>query len=220
MKISSRRYLILLYLFPLTLFHLPLTLAYTPPVQTSIPLIFPLTKLSFLGVFVWDLSLTGYQINSIDFENNAAKWVYNGFASGPKLLLCDEAAWNPNFVGGPGVITSTSGSMERTYAGLASHDIIYYSLAVVLVGTWQPSDSFTIQIDNNPPKTYNPSIYSSLFKTMNCGNALIPSYVVFIVGKRFHTANMVTVKNKFQYFIRCIFWRKRTHDVLRHTHII
>ena len=150
-----------------------------------------------LGVFVWDLYISGLNVDTTDSRSNAAKWVSKGFASGPKLFFCDQAAWNPSFFGGPGVITSTSQTMERTYAGLASHDIIYYSLTVALVGVWQPSDSFTIQIDNNPPKTYNPSGYSSLFVSMNCGTPLTPSYIALITGKRFHTASMVTVRISF-----------------------
>ena len=154
----------------------------------------PFTKPPFLDVFVWDLCITGYNQSSVDFENNAAKWIYNGFVSGPKFLLCDKTISNPSFAGGPGVVTSPSGYMERTYVGLASHDIVYYSVTLSLIGAWQSSDSFTIQIDNNPLKTYNPSPYLSRFDHMNCGSSSIASSVPFMVGKRFHSASSITIR--------------------------
>ena len=146
-------------------------------------------------MFVWDFYLEGYYWDGSDFEHDAAMWVYEGFRSDSKLLRCDLSALNPSFAGGFGVITSTVGYMERTYVGFTSHDIIYYSLTVALVGSWQPTHSFTIQIENNAPTTYYPSAYASNFLTMHCGGTT--SYMGFVVGKKFHSTSALTIRISF-----------------------
>ena len=145
----------------------------------------------------------------------ARSWTVSGFSAGrPRITSCDIY-----LLGGPGVVVSTTGLFERTYDQLATHDIAYYSLVVVLFDNWQPSDSFTIKLDSNTPTTYYPNPSPSDYSSYSCSDGSSISNVrLQIVGKRFHSSDSITLKINFHISpstsiaIRAIFFFFASHQ--------
>lgn len=81
--------------------------------------------------------------------------------------------------------------MRRTYFDLANHSVIYFSAAVILSGSWTPTDTFSIQFDDKTLTTWNSLAYLTL--GTNCGNTKQASNRTYVFGKVFHNASQVTV---------------------------
>ena len=91
---------------------------------------------------------------------------------------------------GPSKI-ATTGSIEKTYTGLATHNIIYFGMTVGLCGVWQSSDSFTVVIGS-----YSTSfaIGSAVASKASASCNGVTCLLTALVGKSLHSANTVNVK--------------------------
>ena len=118
----------------------------------------------------------------------AAQWVAVGLInSTQRLTSCSDGL---SYLGGPGLQT-LNGYFERTYTNLVSHDIIYFGFRIIVGGAWQSTHYFSVQFDNGTPKKFYlatavqaPTIICSLNHTIG----------TYVVGRRFHTANSLTMK--------------------------
>ena len=93
--------------------------------------------------------------------------------------------------GGLGLQTST-GYMMRTYSGFGSHTMVYFSVGVFLMGTWNPGDTFSIQFDDKNPTPF--TIKAPTNVNFHCGSSNIDTFFIYIVGKTLHTTSSITIK--------------------------
>ena len=97
------------------------------------------------------------------------------------------------FLGGPSCL-SLSGYIERTYYGFSTHDILYFGFQIILGGTWQPSDSFSLYFDGSILKTFYPHQAVSLYSTASCSTAYNTVLYSEVGGKVLHTNSLLTFR--------------------------
>ena len=143
----------------------------------------------FLGVFVYDL--WGYGASELSvFTSLASRWNTSGFLdTSSKVITCSSY----HYLGGSG-LQGSAGYMQALYTGFTTHDIIYFALTLCLSGTWQSSDTFSIEIDNKGKNTFNIGAYATLHRSGTYGSSSIPYFITALVGKVFHTSSNVTIK--------------------------
>ena len=84
--------------------------------------------------------------------------------------------------------------MQRTYTGFSSHSIIYFSITVHFGGSWQPSDSLILQLDDTYTQVFSlwPSVNGHTTDT--CETLSLSSTKTQIVGKAFHSSDNLNLK--------------------------
>ena len=84
--------------------------------------------------------------------------------------------------------------MQRTYTGFSSHSIIYFSIIVQFGGSWQPSDSLILQLDDIYIQVFSlwPSVNGHT--TGTCETLSLSSTKTQIVGKAFHSSDNLNLK--------------------------
>ena len=120
----------------------------------------------------------------------AMQWTISGFVDQTKRT---RSCYGLSFLGGPGLQHPT-GFMERTYIGFGTHDIIYYSIIIAMGGTWQPSDTFTLELDSNVVQVFSLSWAFSNYGTKTCDNFNSQVFSERLVGKKFHEDSSLTVR--------------------------
>ena len=90
-----------------------------------------------------------------------------------------------------------NGYFERTYRDLATHDIIYFGMVIAAGGSWQATDTFSIQFDDQPARSFQlyPATMSSHATSILCDLPNnYPAAGMQSVGKVYHTASSVTLR--------------------------
>jgi len=100
--------------------------------------------------FSFELKSLGYQIKDLvltdqNFIIEAASWTIppSSLISSARVSKCAGS-----YLLGGYDITQANAVFTRTYENLQDHAMIYFSLYIWLIDTWNPGDTFTIQFDD------------------------------------------------------------------------
>ena len=89
-------------------------------------------------------------------------------------------------------LQSATGYFERTYEDLSPHSIIYFGFKMIAGGSWQQSDSFSVQFDNNNPQTFLLSTAVNAYPSCDCST--IQTLSTSFIGRVFHVASTLTLR--------------------------
>ena len=118
-------------------------------------------------------------------------WSVTGFVSSSNRVgSCSNGLY---YLGAPGLTTSV-GSMSKSYFGFTTHSVIYFNFAICLCGVWQSADTFSVQFDGRGPFSFSPAGAVASKASITCGSANVNCLSTNIAGKILHTSSSLTFK--------------------------
>ena len=105
-----------------------------------------------------------------------------------RIVICSN---NLAHLEGPS-FQSLTGYFERTYEDLSPHRIVCFGFKIIAGGSWQHSDSFSIQFDSKNSQTFLLSTTVNTYSNCNCST--VRTLSTNFIGRVFYIASTLTLR--------------------------
>lgn len=123
------------------------------------------------------------------FSTETETWALTGVINPlqPKTTFCGPIT----MIGGYGIVTVGS-YISRTYTSLPSHNLISFTVTLLIMDTWQAANEVEITIDSQSAFKGKPTVMIASGTIQRCHQSP-PDFINSVVGKLFHSGPTLTI---------------------------
>ncbi len=93
-----------------------------------------------------------------------------------------------------GRVLTSADFIERTYPDLSTHNFVTFSMEIVFIDNWGPSDSVSMYFDDQLVTTWTPANNMATYNQPICGDTGTLDLKMVVLGKRPHTGNSLKLR--------------------------